>query len=97
MVCRSVQGRRPPWSTGSYGKIRESGTVSTQASSRLDQRQSHNLNDGNFGSTAVRSTSMVFDITARKSAKMTGMNKMLGVGSGGRTHDIQSHSLAFCH
>ncbi len=21
----------------------------------------------------------------------------IGVGSGGRTHDIQSHSLAFCH
>jgi hypothetical protein len=22
---------------------------------------------------------------------------IVGVGSGGRTHDIQSHSLAFCH
>ena len=23
--------------------------------------------------------------------------RFFGVGSGGRTHDIQSHSLAFCH
>jgi len=25
------------------------------------------------------------------------LNNVFGVGSGGRTHDIQSHSLAFCH
>ena len=25
------------------------------------------------------------------------VKKEIGVGSGGRTHDIQSHSLAFCH
>jgi hypothetical protein len=37
------------------------------------------------------------DFYATEAANQLNLNRIFGVGSGGRTHDIQSHSLAFCH